>query len=527
MARAATRNQSPAPVSIAAEWVKRSELKGWDRNPRKNQPVEKVARSIRRFGWGAVILARRDGGEIVAGHTRSQAIDLLKTWWEGQDPFPNLTWHPDAVRTMETDEVPVRYGEWSRDDAHELAVADNKLAEFAEWDTPLLFEELDDYEPAELEVVGFSRDDLDEMAVGLAGPPEPPPKPPPYAYTGKETATIHCGDMRAVLADMEPDSLDAIVSDPPYGLSFMGRGWDQQVPGPEYWEACLRVAKPGAHLVAFGGTRTHHRLTCAIEDAGWELRDCLMWLYGSGFPKSLDVSKAIDKAAGAERLDRKVSGPADNNVFSPSQTVIDRGTPVTQGAKQWEGWGTALKPAWEPILLARKPFMGTVAANVLEHGAGGLNIDATRISAVDQVDRWPANAVFDPVAGAMLDDQAADTARFFYTAKASKAEREAGLEGAPSQNVNDGRTTSIDNPYQRGDTLRKNLHPTVKPISLMRWLVRMVAPIGATVLDPFCGSGSTGVACALEGQDFVGVDLEQAHVDIAKGRHAHAASEAE
>ena len=197
------------------------------------------------------------------------------------------------------------------------------------------------------------------------------------------------GDCLAVMPTLDADSVDAIVCDPPYGLSFMGRDWDHGIPGVAFWEAALRVAKPGAHLVAFGGTRTFHRLACAIEDAGWEIRDTLMWVYGSGFPKSLDVSKAMDKAAGAERghnLDRrngpntvpatkgdKYSGGYDN-ALRP-----DTG-PATDLAKQWAGWGTALKPAWEPIILARKPLRGTVAATVAAYGTGGLNVDGCRVN---------------------------------------------------------------------------------------------------------------------------------------------------
>lgn len=210
--------------------------------------------------------------------------------------------------------------------------------------------------------------------------------------------TIHHGDCREVMATLDAESVDAIVSDPPYGLSFMGKGWDRGVPGVEFWAEALRVAKPGAHLLAFGGTRTYHRLACAIEDAGWEIRDCVMWVYGSGFPKSHDVSKAIDKAAGAER---ETSGPkvyAGGHVqnhsgiahggsycgFDHSGTTMAT-APATDAARQWSGWGTALKPAWEPIIVARKPLVGTVAENVLTHGTGGINVDGCRVATSDQI----------------------------------------------------------------------------------------------------------------------------------------------
>jgi site-specific DNA-methyltransferase (adenine-specific) len=278
--------------------------------------------------------------------------------------------------------------------------------------------------------------------------------------------------------------------------------------------------------VAFGGTRTFHRLTCAIEDAGWEIRDCLSWLYGEGFPKSLDVSKAIDK-----------------------------GDPVTGAAQSWQGWGTALKPAWEPVILARKPLAGTVAQNVLAHGVGALNVDGCRIGTEERVNepmgapensyggygatatatatvgRWPANVVLDEEAARMLDEQAGEltsganpsrrgatdsdifspyigqeeceaprgaesggASRFFYCAKADGAERNVGLDAA------------------------RNHHPTVKPAALMQWLVRLVARPGALVLDPFMGSGTTGIAALRESCRFVGVELSPEYAEIARRR---------
>jgi hypothetical protein len=212
-------------------------------------------------------------------------------------------------------------------------------------------------------------------------------------------ARVIQGDCREVMATLDAESVDAIVSDPPYGLSFMGKGWDHSVPGVEFWEAALRVAKPGAHLLAFGGTRLFHRLAVAIEDAGWEIRDTLMWVYGSGFPKSHDVSKAIDKAAGAKREvveTRRVKGGGMEHVnrtnagmhgyrpdgYQKGENVLDITAPSTDLAKKYAGWGTALKPAWEPIIMARKPLIGTVAANFEKHGVGGLNIDGCRIRAL-------------------------------------------------------------------------------------------------------------------------------------------------
>ena len=378
---------------------------------------------------------------------------------------------------------------------------------------------------------------------------------------------LHHGDCLEVMPTLDADSVDAIISDPPYGLSFMGKAWDHGVPGEVFWREALRVAKPGAHLLAFGGTRTFHRLTVAIEDAGWEIRDCVMWVYGSGFPKSHDVSKSIDKAAGSERdvVGTKLGQPGYSltdgkgglygggfgaNGTGKGECQIT--APATDAAKQWQGWGTALKPAWEPIIVARKPFVGTVAANVLAHGTGGINVDACRVGTqqtitirngdsggngaygrddrkferVNPPGRWPANLIHDgsdevtagfPDAGGGFGvrgkggqtyangkgfantlavtgqeigyGDSGSAARFFYCAKASKADRN-------------------DN----------NNHPTVKPTALMRYLCKLVTPLNGIILDPFMGSGSTGKAATLERFNFIGIDLSAEYVAIAQAR---------
>jgi site-specific DNA-methyltransferase (adenine-specific) len=403
---------------------------------------------------------------------------------------------------------------------------------------------------------------------------------------------------------LDAESVDAIVCDPPYGLSFMGKDWDHGVPGEAFWREALRVAKPGAHLVAFGGTRTYHRLTCAIEDAGWEIRDCLSWLYGSGFPKSLDVSKAMDaKIQGRNEKQQPVrsdavlvpkQGKGENtwNKYGDGAVVS---SPATDLARQWHGWGTALKPAWEPIILARKPLIGTVAANVAQYGTGGINVDGCRIETGGEslarpfgsggisaaqlnaiprgtitgqglTGRWPANVVLDEEAAGLLDEQSGkrkssgvysphgsgktvggiatnfggrDTpatmygdsggaSRFFYCAKSSRREREAGLEGMPE------RVTERYGEQGQGPTPQQtprehkpaaNVHPTVKPIALMRWLCRLVTPKGGLILDPFTGSGTTGCAAVLEGFRFVGVEREPEYAAIAEARIAHWAAQ--
>jgi DNA modification methylase len=539
------------------------------------------------------------------------------------------------------------------------------------------------------------------------------------------TVRLVNADCVEAMARMEPEAVDAIVCDPPYGLEFMGKEWDKFGVGkqpqigkpdgskfrqnrgtPSYtddgnptcrnchgdkyrngprkcrcdhpdfgnpvasalnafqawsqqWaEQAFRVLKPGGHLLAFGGTRTYHRLACAVEDAGFELRDCIMWLYGSGFPKSMDVGKAIDRAAGAERevvgqradgryayefseAASRSAGIMGEPVVQESRGVVT--APATPEAEQWQGWGTALKPAYEPVVVARKPLIGSVATNVLRYGTGGLNVDGCRVGyAGEQIDfsrqerrqqvspdgtvsqnafgadgligkelplfnaagRWPANVVLShtdrcvrvgerayecaegcPVKA--LDDQSGDlgvsqggrigrkpdgwfrylpsgtygagdpgygdeggASRFFntfepdlevpfyYCAKAGTAEREAGLDALPTRDFaqSTGAQHAIEcgeDEYQALDEAsnglnvvkrRKNVHPTVKPLELMRHLVRLVTPPGGTVLDPFMGSGSTGIAAVLEGMSFIGVenDTEHGYFELARARLSHA-----
>lgn len=398
------------------------------------------------------------------------------------------------------------------------------------------------------------------------------------------------GDSAEQLRALPDASIDAVVTDPPYGLSkepdalevlrhwlngddyehrgggFMGKRWDSFVPGPALWREVLRVLKPGGHACVFAGSRTVDLTGLSLRIAGFEIRDQLQWLYATGFPKSLNVSKAIDKAAGAEREvvgTYKSQLPGGTTYAQDAWSLSHRGAdsargsvtaPATDDAKRWEGYGTALKPAHEPIVLARKPLSGTVAATVLEHGTGALNIGGCRIgsestarnnkaemgyhggntaqeySTGSDAGRWPANVILDPEAGALLDEQSAGASRFFYCAKTSRTEREAGLEHmrkASAGELTGGRAEGSDglkNPRAgagRTSSGRANVHPTVKPIELMRWLVRLVTPPGGRVLDPFTGSGSTGCAAVLEGAAFVGVELSPEYVEIAKARIRH------
>ena len=485
------------------------------------------------------------------------------------------------------------------------------------------------------------------------------------------TVTLHLGDCIEVMRTLPEASVDAIVTDPPYGLEFMGKDWDSfrdpsdptserhrgknsgthgELAGGSYadgstkakvsyggggkrpstqrctvcgkrdqfnqqhepcgvgqWERvalnpyaappamlafqswcevwateALRVLKPGGHLAAFGGTRTYHRMACAVEDAGFEIRDTLAWMYGSGFPKSLNVSKAIDRANGDERPVMSSfarSGRSGGILGTETEIVRDITSAASAASAAWDGWGTALKPAYEPIVLARKPLVGTVAANVLAHGTGALNVDACRIGSeggaagagagaivfadglngprglpVPGMGRWPANVLLDEAAAAMLDATAGQSvsrigqprgagsgdgwgmtatgaeyadsggpSRFFYTAKASRSEREAGLEGMALQHRGDGRDPDLQSanmPAQRA-TARRNDHPTVKPVDLMRWLCRLVTPPGGLILDPFLGSGTTAMAALDEGFRVIGIDREERYITIARHRILH------
>ena len=379
------------------------------------------------------------------------------------------------------------------------------------------------------------------------------------------------GNSLHVLKELEPNSIDSVVTDPPYGLSFMGKKWDYDVPSVELWREVLRVLKPGGHVLSFGGTRTYHRMVVNIEDAGFEIRDQLQWLYGSGFPKSMDVSKAIDKAAGAEREVLGVAGKSGSlrnamaGDFAGGEYMST--APATDLAKKWQGWGTALKPANEPIVLARKPLAPkhTVAQNVEAFGTGALNIEASRIATDDNLNggayssgkrvrnesafgggvgggvmsgaigdfvqpqgRWPANILFDEEAAAVLDSQSG----FSKSPAQTKAKNSSQPETKNSYGVYSSEGRIIQGHADSGGASRffyvakaskrergeGNGHPTVKPIKLMEHLVRLVTPPGGTVLDPFMGSGTTGVAAKGLGFEFIGIEREAAYVEIARKR---------
>lgn len=386
---------------------------------------------------------------------------------------------------------------------------------------------------------------------------------------------IYNGDCLEIMKGLPYNSVDSIITDPPYGLEFMGKEWDKGVPGIHYWQEALRVLKPGGHLLSFGGTRTYHRMASAIEDAGFEIRDQIQWLYGSGFPKSLNIGKAVDKLQGNER-----ENEGYNYIEKPAgiETYVRMGKcpkcekykfssnacqcPKPKGNSEWEGWGTALKPANEPIVVARKPLgEKTVAENVLKYGTGGINIDGCRVATTDtyqasgmkslgvmhddnwqpkqivqemnEQGRFPANVIHDG-SEEVVELFPNDSQRFFYCAKASKSERNKGLEGFEEVEVRGGGGRvedgyDLSDPDQIGlkEAARKygavkakkaNIHPTVKPVALMQYLCRLVTPKGGKVLDPFMGSGTTGIGAKLEGCKFIGIEQDPDYCKIAEAR---------
>jgi len=377
------------------------------------------------------------------------------------------------------------------------------------------------------------------------------------------------GDCLEKLKELADNSVDSIVTDPPYELGFMGKKWDNTgiANDKNMWAECLMVLKPGGHLLAFSGTRTYHIMASAIEDAGFEVRDMIEWVYGSGFPKSLNIGKAVDKLQGNERevvgvkkspdgRDYSIESACQKGEFGGENAFKKSGMNMnklilTKGTSEWEGWGTALKPAHEPICMARKPLSEkTVVENCLKWGTGGIDIDGSRVgtevtttvrnsnsggerygrdertgSWQNPPGRFPSNLIHDN-SEEVRECFPNESERFFksiiYQAKASKSERNRGCDGL-EEKVSGGMAGTADQTLLTGsgnirNNMARNNHPTVKPIALMEYLIKMVTRKGGTVLDPFMGSGSTGVACKRLGYEFIGIEREAEYITIAKAR---------
>ena len=526
-------------MNAAATWEDIQSVFPMPDNPRKNaEAVQPVADSIKRFGFGAPLVARKSDRVLIAGHTRLQAAQLLGL-----------------------DKVPVRFVDLDPAEARALALADNKLGEIATWDDEQLREVIAGLESDGVDLAGIGWSD-DELSALLEEPPAPEPEPDtsgddniPAEVEAITQAgdvvtigrhTLHCVDCMELLRSLPDNSVDSICTDPPYGISFMGKGWDVAVPGDKWAAECLRVLKPGGHLIAFAATRTVHRLMVSLEDAGFELRDLIGWLQWQGFPKSHDASKAIDALHGAERevlghgpVKKTVSHCMSNsgqNKIGARKTFY--GAPVSEDVKRWHGWGTALKPAHEPAVLARKPLEGTVAENLLKHGVGALNIDGCRIAYEDPA--WPGPngpTGLQPYTRTVQqrESQAANhkhvnytdhdlgrwPANIYHCPKPSRSEREAGCDELEPRNPGFGSQSlkGISHTIQ-GPRLGNN-HPTVKPQTLMRWLSRLITPPGGTLLEPFAGSGTTMVAAEREGFVCIAAEMEPAYCDIIRARLTH------
>ena len=344
---------------------------------------------------------------------------------------------------------------------------------------------------------------------------------------------LFCGDCLEIMKKIPSDSIDSIVTDPPYGIGFLGKGWDETVPGDQFAAEALRVLKPGGHLIAFAACRTVHRLAVALEDAGFEIRDQIAWIQWQGFPKSRDISKALDSEAGVERTEKigkryKVPDTKKANAhFINSKSGTDftrpderegnhpmieysRTKPVTPEAIEWDGWGTQLKPAQEPAILVRKPFEGSVSQNVKKFRTGAINVDGCRMRFGDPAwpgptDEWEGvDEPQGPSPNRKIDPILSDSMMARVSAPHELGRFPANLYHAPKPH-----------PSQRGEA---NTHPTVKPVSLMRWLVRLVTPPGGTVLEPFAGSGTTVVAGHVEGFKVISIEREPGYCDIVKSR---------
>lgn len=583
------------------------------KNARKHNKknIEAIKGSLLKFSQVEPLVVNKRTGLLVGGHGRLEAMKEL-----------GFT----VAKVVEVD--------LDEKEATALGLALNRTAELAEWDEVNLDKALKDLLSVDFKLGAIGFDDIfvkahvrtnKEKKEENTEDDDPADKIPdiPKNFHNVELGqvwklgrhTLMCGDSskKENIEKLLKDNLvDAVVSDPPYGISFMNKKWDYELPSVEMWKQALEHCKPGTHALVACGTRTQHRMVVNLEDAGFEIRDVVSWIYGSGFPKSLNISKAIDKEAGAEREKgfRPIAYPdsgcwgvpnstpglikTHGSVFGQRESLenlpgmIETSYPATDLAKQWDGWGTALKPACEFFTLCRKPISeDTVAKNVVKWGTGGINVDATRIGkevrrntpastnevktmgrpgqsgsgwnedfeGISVTGRWPANVLFDEEAAAVLDEQsgiskststiksdnrtvekAGDSlklgksgvhnpdnshkdsggaSRFFYVAKSSSSERNAGLENMGKHEApGSKRSAPAEGRENALGQARENFHPTVKPIQLMKYLVTLITPPNGNVLEPFCGSGTTLLACEKLGPSCFAMEISPEYCSI-------------
>ena len=538
-------DKSTTDSNKVGEFVRINKLHPHAKNPRHNDhAVTAIANSIKRFGFTSPIVANKDH-TILAGHTR----------WK-------------AAKQIGLETVPVVYVDLSPVDAELLMIADNKLGEKADWNTDQLSDLLTGLREKgeDLEILGFDDEELSDLLADLDDDSDPfgdgeTPEDQRFDEIDSDLDfTLLKGNCLDKLKELPDNSIDAIVTDPPYELGFMGKSWDSTgiAYSVELWSECLRVLKHGGHLVAFSGSRTVFPMGVAIADAGFEVRDMINWIYTSGFPKSLDMSKAIDQKLGVSdqrkviATEKRYNEPSGIvNVGQGERVKIERKITKAHSpqAQQWQGWGTALKPAQEPAVLARKPIdpdCSSIAENVLKWGTGAINIDAARFAFGD--DCYFGNSEKENLRGKSFTSTRSATsstsvslppatleyfhdkgrwpANVYHCKKPQRSEKEQGLDhladhvsaavethGKDSKGLNSPRAGAGRTSHEV-----KNFHPTVKPIKLMRWLCRLLTPKGGTVLDPFLGSGTTAVSAILEGFNAIGCEMTDDYYPIIQGR---------
>ena len=508
-------------------------------NPRRGD-LDTLADSITTNGFWGAIVCQKSSRRVLAGNHR-----LI------------------AARKQKAKEIPVVWVDVDDETANRILIADNRISDLGTNDTETLYKLLSDLNDTDtaLQGTGYDSEDLSALLDQFDEPATHadldsandgdrlPIEIEAVTQIGDRIEigghTLHCADCLQVMQDLPDNSIDAICTDPPYGIGFMGKGWDCNVPGADFAAEALRVLKPGGHLIAFAACRTVHRLAVALEDSGFEIRDQIAWIQWQGFPKSKQVALSIDKGEGLPDRGHRVSTASryhPDGTREPNGESLPPYKPQTEQAQQWAGWGTALKPSQEPAILARKPLIGTIAENVIQWGTGGINVDACRMAYGDPA--WPGpgaemkeiknlkgpnfkNKIYGKGIGGSfpVTDLGRWPANIYHCPKPSRGEREQGcdeLDTVRREDVTGRKAGSAGQKHARSGMNRQgeigNYHPTVKPIKLMRWLCRLITPPGGVILEPFAGSGTTLIAAEKEGFRTISAEREPAYCDIIQAR---------